>query len=561
MSLKKYRCSNIGNCFVADSRSSVYLAADVDKHDCRECGRELVEVGGESAVAKQGGNKTIVLALAILAVLAVVGAYFFLSGSKAPTAPVAVAPSGAPAQPPVAVAPAPPAPAQPVAPVQPAPPAPVQQAAPAIAPVKADLRLHGSNTIGAKMAPMLVDAFLKKEGASEVRVIPGEKQEESILRATFPNGRIVHVEIFAHGSTTAFKDLAVGACDIGMSSRRIKKEEVDSLKEAGLGDLTSPNSEHVVGLDGIAVIVNRNNPVQALTTEQIAALFSGKIKDWSEIKGGPKGAVTLYARDDKSGTFDTFQSLVLRKDKLREGAFRFEDSNELSDRVSSDLLGVGFIGLPYVRSSRSIEVSEGDSPAILPSFFTVSREDYPISRRLFLYTPEAPKNQLVPRFIEFAMSRKGQDLVRESGFVDQNVVLEAREQPKGAAPGAPLDEYDKLTQGAVQLSSTFRFAPGGDRLDNKALRDLDRVVDILKAPEYINKELILIGFTDNKGPADANIALSKARANQIAEQLKKRGIQIKTVEGLGPVRPVASNANDDGREKNRRVEIWVRARK
>src|SRR5439155_922505 len=74
------------------------------------------------------------------------------------------------------------------------------------------------------------------------------------------------------------------------------------------GDMTSPAAEHVLGLDGIAVILSKNNPVESLSKGQVAQLFAGEITDWSQV-GGPSGPVNIYARDDKSGTYDTFKTL------------------------------------------------------------------------------------------------------------------------------------------------------------------------------------------------------------------------------------------------------------
>src|ERR1700746_2614413 len=108
-----------------------------------------------------------------------------------------------------------------------------------------------------------------------------------------------------------------------MSSRQIKPDEAKQCTLAGLGDMFSPACENVLGLDGIAVFVNRSNPVNALTKEQIADIFSGEITDWSQIGDHP-GPINLHAPDDKSGTFDMFNSLVLGTGHLSSQASRYE---------------------------------------------------------------------------------------------------------------------------------------------------------------------------------------------------------------------------------------------
>src|SRR5215813_882884 len=146
------------------------------------------------------------------------------------------------------------------------------------------LRLHGSNTIGARLAPALVEEFLRKQGATNVRTINGANPDEAIVSGVLPGDATPTViDISSHGSSTGFADLLSGNADIGLSSRKINANEIKNL--ASFGDMTSPASEHILGLDGIAVIVNRDNPIDSLTKEQVAQLFSGEITSWNQAKG------------------------------------------------------------------------------------------------------------------------------------------------------------------------------------------------------------------------------------------------------------------------------------
>ena len=152
------------------------------------------------------------------------------------------------------------------------------------------LKLSGSNTIGAALAPALAEGFLKQQGATEVKTVPGDKEDEVRVQGIMPGDSTPQViEIHAHGSATAFEDLQKNACDVGMASRKIKPAEAGQL--ASFGDMTSPASEHVLGLDGIAVIVSKTNPVESLSKSQVAQLFTGEINNWSQV-GGPARPLT-----------------------------------------------------------------------------------------------------------------------------------------------------------------------------------------------------------------------------------------------------------------------------
>jgi phosphate transport system substrate-binding protein len=412
------------------------------------------------------------------------------------------------------------------------------------------LRLHGSNTIGAQLGPNLVKAFFQDQGATDIRVIP-VKNDETAVQAVMPGDSSPRqIEIDAHGSATAFTDFARNLCDIGMASRKINTNEAAQLSR--LGDMTLPSSEHVLGLDGIAVIVNAANPIQSLTRDQIAGIFAGVITNWEQVLS-PRGTIHVYARNSKSGTYDTFQNLVLGSRSLMATVARIEDSRELSDRVAADPDGIGSVGLPYIRSARAVAVSDAGTTPLLPTRLTVSTEDYVLSRRLYLYTPARPANAFTSKFLSFALSRTGQKAVADSGFVPLIVEAEAVAVPSDAPP-----EYQRLTSGAERLSLDFRFRSSSAELDNKALADLDRVVASLGDLKLSAQNVILIGFADSTGIHKSNANLSEDRARAVAEKFAPYGLTPKVVTGFGSAMPVSSNATPDGREKNRRVEIWVK---
>ena len=117
--------------------------------------------------------------------------------------------------------------------------------------------------------------------------------------------------------------------------------------------------------------------------------------------------------------------------------------------------------------------------------------------------------------------------------------------------------YRSAIAGAERLSVNFRFNTGSNQLDNRALADLDRVTEFLIRTSTNPSKLVLIGFADNVGDPASNVVLSKERAKAVASALKTRGITPGRITGFGAENPVASNATPEGRERNRRVEVWV----
>ena len=415
----------------------------------------------------------------------------------------------------------------------------------------ADLRIQGSNTIGANLGPALVSAMLAEQGLHDIHSVPVIPPNEHSIVGTTAQGQQIRVDVAAHGSGTGFTALAAGLADLVASSRPIKDRELVDLEP--LGDLKSPDAEQVIAIDGLAIILHPHNPLDQLNTEQLAQIFSGQISRWEQL-GGTGGAIHLYARDDQSGTWETFKELVLNRNgqPLSSKAQRFESSEQLSDAVSHDPQAIGFIGLPYIREAKAVAIVDGASQPMLPLTSLIASEDYPLSRRLFLYLPPATNNPWAKALVAFTQSPQGQAIVGQNGFVAQSV------QADNVMPGAHMPEqYQALTREAQRLSVNFRFEEGSASLDNKARQDLLRVVDYLSAHGKLDKQVTLVGFGDAKDDPQRAQLLSRLRAMAVRRELVKSGVVLREIRGYGAQMPVAANTEDEGRLKNRRVEVWV----
>ena len=412
------------------------------------------------------------------------------------------------------------------------------------------LRIQGSNTIGAALGPALVKGLMEHQGLQGVHSEPAEGANEQRVIGKTRQGRTVSVEVAAHGSSTGFAALKKFSADLAASSRPIKDSELVDLEP--LGDLKGPEAEQVIAIDGLAIILNPQNPLNTLNTEQLAQIFNGEISTW-EALGGIGGPIHLYARDDQSGTYDTFKELVLRlRGKPLAPAKRFESSEALSDAVSQDPQGIGFIGLPYVRHAKAVAIVDGESQPMLPLNSLIATEDYPLSRRLFFYLPPSNRNPWAKALVDFTQSSKGQAIVAANGFIAQQV------QAIGVEPRPSMPEdYQAIARDAQRLTVNFRFEEGSASLDNKARLDVQRVVAYLKSHDKLDKQVTLAGFGDAKNDPQRAALLSKLRAMAVRRELLKNGVVLRDIRGFGAQMPVAANTADEGRIKNRRVEVWV----
>ncbi|WP_096087773.1 substrate-binding domain-containing protein [Agaribacterium haliotis] len=410
------------------------------------------------------------------------------------------------------------------------------------------LNIHGSNTVGARLVPTWAEDYLSALGMQNINKKELGVANEFAIEGEL-DGQNYAIHIAAHGSSTGFKSLIADTANIAMASRQIKDKEVAALAKSG--DMRSYEAEKVVAIDGLAIIVHPSNQIDKLSIDQVAALFSGQVSNWAQL-GGANVAVTRYARDSNSGTWDTFKSLVLRKKyQLETSTRRFESNDELSDLVALDRGAIGFVGLASVRDSKAIAISDSGSAALSPEHLQVATEDYPLSRRLYLYLPPSPVNPRANDFIEFALGQASQKRVDEIGFVSLNPLVN-----QGDSLQQGPKAYQQLANIADRLSINFRFDAGSAKLDNRAKRDIQRLVDFMKQDTNKDLRIQLVGFGDLKQSPERAILLSKLRASAVQSALHKNGISTLPVAGFGSVKPVASQ-EAQGRTKNQRVEVWL----
>lgn len=206
------------------------------------------------------------------------------------------------------------------------------------------------------------------------------------------------------GSGSGIQAVQEGRCDIGLSSRALKDEE----KAAGL-------TETVLCYDGIAVIVNPENTVEDLTLEQIAAIYTGEIKNWSEV-GGADAEIVLIGREAGSGTRSGFEEIVEVKDKCQ---YRQELSStgDVITAVSQNPGAIGYASLASVKDTvKAVKVG-----GVTPSEATVKDGTYAIQRPFVLATKTDVKlNDAAQAFFDYVTSPDANEIIVAAGVVPAN---------------------------------------------------------------------------------------------------------------------------------------------
>ena len=214
------------------------------------------------------------------------------------------------------------------------------------------------------------------------------------------------ISVRGGGSGVGIAAIIDGTCDIADSSRPIKDTELDKAVTNGRHLKAT-----VIAMDGICVIVNNSNTIDALTKKQIKDIYTGSISNWKQV-GGPDEKIVVVSRDSSSGTFEAFGTLVLDGAKVRPNALMQASNQAVASTVADTTGAIGYVGLGYVTSS----IKAVDVDGVTANKETVLTGKYPIGRPLFMYTNGSSKG-LVKEFIDFILSPEGQKLVEEEGFV------------------------------------------------------------------------------------------------------------------------------------------------
>lgn len=217
----------------------------------------------------------------------------------------------------------------------------------------------------------------------------------------------VNITVSESGSGNGAKSLINGACGVATMSRPMKNSEKKAAQEAGVLAI-----EHVVALDGLAVIVHPSNSRGNLTVEQIRDIYTGKITNWKEL-GGADRKIVVISRDTNSGTYESFNELVMKGGKLKGGAEYVGSGGAIRQRVMSTEGAIGYVGLAFTEGVKVLLVN-----GISPTAENVINKTYPIARPLHMYTNGRPKEgSALAGYVNLYKTPEGRRIIEDTGYV------------------------------------------------------------------------------------------------------------------------------------------------
>ena len=264
------------------------------------------------------------------------------------------------------------------------------------------LLLCGMGTALAAAPAAPLDAFKGQKGVIDIAGgtahIPVMKEAARQIMEANP---AVRITVAGGGSGVGVQKVGEGIVQIGNTGRALKPAEVEKY-----GLVSFP-----FAIDGVAVAVNPANKVEGLTKAQIRDIFSGKIANWKEV-GGADAPISLYVREDGSGTRETFEERALDKGASAAAANVVNSNGAMKTAIGQDPNAVGYVGIGHL--DRSIKGVSVDGMA--PSQENAASGQYTVTRLLYMNTKGEPQG-ITRGFVDYIFTPAGQEIVSKAGYI------------------------------------------------------------------------------------------------------------------------------------------------
>jgi len=275
---------------------------------------------------------------------------------------------------------------------------------------------------GKQIDPNQPAGFIQIKGSDTI-VNAVQKISEEFMK-DYP---YVFVAVTGGGSGVGIASLINKTCDVASASRQMKPKEIQIANQRGVFP-----KEFVVAYDGIAVIVNKDNPINKLTIGDLHKIYSGRATNWKEFGGKDLSIVTL-SREVSSGTHMYFKEEVIQlgqKNSTEEFSAQtllLTSSQAIVEEVVSNEAAIGYLGMGYVSERIKALLVAKDEQFYPPDVQNVIKKTYPLSRPLYFYTNGEPRDA-TKLFIDFALGPKGQQQFEETGFVPIGATIAQKNQ-------------------------------------------------------------------------------------------------------------------------------------
>jgi phosphate transport system substrate-binding protein len=415
---------------------------------------------------------------------------------------------------------------------------------------KAMIRIVGAPEAGAALVPGLIAGFAKHQGLT--LTTSTSPDAPMLLSDPATNKVLAEFSFQPLPPAAAHEALAAGRAELVLAS----------TSDPAFGVRT-------IGLDPLVAISATDNPLPRLATSDLARALTGDLTNWADL-GGPDMPLVLHGLAEGA---DMNRALSDRLGRKIAATVVHDTPADLAKAVARDPWALAVTGRSLVGPAQPLDLTDSCGFPLSPTPLAVKAEDYPLTLPVYFLTPRRRLPLVAREFLDYLPMPTAQDAVEMAGYVGRSL-----EQQPIAADGlrlinaiqnageettlADLQSLVAAMQGAERVSFTFRFQDGRTEMEpysRDSLVDLARLIEI---GAFSGKTVVLAGFSDGSGAADANRELSLQRADQVLHALQQAapGLAqeaLPQVAAFGEALPMACDETSAGRRLNRRVEVWI----
>lgn len=423
------------------------------------------------------------------------------------------------------------------------------------------IRFVGADRVGAILLPALIEVYARDRSFN----LQGDIERFTL--ASPDMGGVLDISIDLAGPNESFAAFIGHDADILMSVRELNATERDLARDAGLGRLNLARQGRILALDALVPVTSPSSGKVSISIVDLTRALAGQFEDQFTLHMFAGGTDQLKGFEDRFMRPSGYQ--------ITANAMFHDTEEDLLAAIEEDKAGLALLPYGATRNTQPLGLR---GPCGLQSdarFLTLKTEDYPLTFPVYLYQSNRRQHPHVTDFLDWLRSPSAQLVIRRAGFVDLAAVPIPLSQQGGRLANAirnageeiSLEELQRMISvlsPSVRMSSTFRFEQGSTRLDGQSRSNIMQLAQAVRDGQFGGRELMLVGFSDGRGPAAANRELSAARAVSVRQALVSalggnvpNNVTIQT-EAFGEALPMACDDSIWGQQTNRRVELWVR---
>lgn len=430
---------------------------------------------------------------------------------------------------------------------------------PSFEPFVPELRLIGADQMAEDLFPALIDVYASDQG--------WDLQEDSggFVLSNQNGEAVFEILLTAAGPDQAFSAFVNHEADILLSTRELRPTEVEAAYDAGLGRVTIARQARIVALDALVPVVSPTSDLRFISLADLTGVLAGQLNGFD-----------VHLPRQVGGQLQGFEDRFMRPFdlSLAAPATTHQSRREMSQAVERGEVGISLLPFGETGNTQPLSLTGPCGLVSTAQFLNMKTEDYPLTFPMFMYLPQRVQHPQVEYFLDWLRSPSAQLVIRRAGFVDlAAVAIPLADQGErlanaitSAGPEVPLEELQRMVRllgPRVRMSSTFRFEPGSTRLDGQSRSNVMQLAQAIRDGRFGGQELVFVGFSDGRGPSEANRDLSSARADAVRRDVVRAlggdvpsNVVIDT-DAFGEALPMACDDTIWGQQTNRRVELWV----